>query len=219
MNYDFQIEQSGLNIPMTAYKPVKRCTFCQSVYLSEHFCDSCGRSLNYHPIGDSFGSKSYYGIKKKYTESFHNLHKLFPILENKKSDSAKSYIRNLEKRFADLISSFNSPDLIETKKRRFFYAECLELINELLLYGTSVKSIQVLIYENDNSLIGQELLLFLEDSKNLVLADKSCSDKILSYKIGGVLTLDYTLKVFIITTTLLTMAVAYKDIISSQFGK
>ena len=66
MDYDFRINQEALRIPSTAYQPIKRCQFCQSVFITDKACESCGRSMTYHLIGEPFGVKSYYGIKERY---------------------------------------------------------------------------------------------------------------------------------------------------------
>lgn len=221
MDYDFRISQETLRIPSTAYRPVKRCPFCQSVYISEKSCESCGRSLQYHPIGEPFGAKSLYGIKERYIESFNKLNRFFPVLENKKSSIAKSYVRKLEKRFSDLISAFNSSDMLANDQRRLFYVESMELIDELLRYGVHSSILQVLLLENDSSLVGQELLFYLQaaDEINKSKLEKPWLEQTLEYRLWGVLRVEYFLKVSIITATVLTMTVKYKDIINSQFGK
>jgi hypothetical protein len=219
MDYDFRISPETLRIPSTAYKPVKRCPFCQSVFIGEKSCESCGRSMQYHPIGEPFGAKSLYGIKERYIESFNTINRFFPFLENKKSLMAKSYVRKLEKRFSDLISAFNSIDMIANDQRKLFYVESMEMIDELLRYGISPSILQALLLENDSSLVGQELLFYLQGSSSAMKAEKTWQDQVLNYRLWGVLRFEYFLKVSIITATVLTMAVKYKDIISSQFGK
>jgi hypothetical protein len=219
MDYDFQIAPESLRIPKSAYRPVKRCQFCQSVYINGKFCESCGSFLEYHPIGEPFGAKSLYGIKERYIQSFNVINQFFPILENKKSLAAKSYVRNLEKRFSDLISAFNSEDLITPDQKKLFYVESVELIDELMRYGTSSSILEALLLENDGSLIGQELLLHLQNTRGSIKEEKAWDQQFLDHQLWGVLRLESFLKFGIITATILTMAVVYKDIISSQFGK
>lgn len=222
MDYDFRIDQETLRIPSTAYKPVKRCQYCQSVFLNEKLCESCGRSLQHHPIGEPFGGKSLYGIKERYIESLNPILHFFPFLENKKSPMAKSYVRKLEKRFSDLVSGFNSLDLMAINQRKLFYVESMELIDELLRYGFHPSLLQALLLENDSSLVGQELMFYLQGMSTETIktkADKAWSLLFLEYRLWGILRIEYLLKVFIITATVLSMAVKYKDIISSQFGR
>lgn len=219
MDYDFQTLPDSIRIPKSEYKPIKRCPYCKSVFLTDKACESCGRSLRYHPIGEPFGAKSFYGIKERYIENQNTLIKIFPIFENKNSNIAKSYVRNLSKRFTDLISAFNTDHQIETHQRKLFYIENIEIIDELLLYGVHPELLQGLLFENDNSLLGQELLLYLQEAKLKSSADVTWQKYFLDYRFWGILRAEYILKVIIISATVATMAVKYKEIISSQFGK
>ncbi|MDD4974307.1 MAG: hypothetical protein PHY93_08135 [Bacteriovorax sp.] len=175
--------------------------------------------MQYHPIGEPFGAKSLYGIKERYIESFNIINRFFPFLENKKSPMAKSYVRKLEKRFSDLITAFNSIDIIVNDQRKLFYVESMEMIDELLRYDIPPSILQALLIENDSSLVGQELLFYLQGASSAMKAEKNWQELVLGYRLWGVLRVEYFLKVSIITATVLTMAVKYKDIISSQFGK
>lgn len=219
MDYDFNTSSETLRIPKEAYRPVKRCPYCQSVFITEKSCEACGRSLLYHPIGIPFGPKSYYGLKERYIENQNALVRFFPQFEDKNSKLANSYVRNLSKRFTDLISAFNSSELISANERKLFYVESIEIIDELLRYNVAPHLVQSLLEENDGSLIGQELLLYLQNASNSIQAELPWQTNFLEHRLWGVLRVEYFLKVVIITATVLTMAVKYKDIISSQFGK
>ena len=220
MDYDFQITQKTLQIPSSAYLPLKRCPFCQSIFINDKTCESCERSMQYHPIGNPFSAKSMYGIKERYIESLNIFTRNFPLLENKKSPIAKSYIRKLEKRFTDLLSAFNSKDMIANDEKKLFYVESLEIIDELKRYGVDLSILQSLLEENDNSLAGQELLHYLGTEKSLITIDELGRLKLLlDFRLWGIVRVEFLFKVIIITATILIMAVKYKDIISSQFGK
>jgi hypothetical protein len=219
MDYDFRINQEALRIPSTAYQPIKRCQFCQSVFITDKACESCGRSMTYHLIGEPFGVKSYYGIKERYVESLNIADRFFPVLENKKSPLAKSYVRKLEKRFSDLISAFNTSGIIAEDHGKLFYVETIELVDELLRYDIHPSIFQALLLENDSSSEGQKLLFYLENQGISKKTEEAWPELFLNYRLWGVLRVDYFLKIFLITTSILTMAVMYKDIISSQFGK
>lgn len=219
MDYDFQTTASTLRIPTTAYRPVKRCPYCESVFINDKNCESCGRSMLYHPIGEPFGAQSFYGIKERYVEAFHPFYRFFPQFENKKSPAANSYVRKISKRFADLIAAFNSTALIAPEQRKLFYVESMVLIDELLRYEIHPQVMQSLLEENDNSLLGQELLYYLQQSIPIIVVEKNWKESFLEYRFWGLVRVDYCLKLTIITATVLTMAVKYKEIISSQFGK
>ena len=216
---DYEINTATLRIPESAYQKVKRCPYCQSVFINSKACEACGRSLLYHPIGDPFGPKSFFGMKERYIENQNAFLRFFPQFEDRKSPEVQSFIRNLSKRFADLISAFNSQDVIKKSERKLFYIESMEIIDEMLRYAVHPQIIQVLLEENDNSLIGQELLFYLEQAKVQISADLPWHKSFLQFRAGGMLRMEFLLKAAILTTTVLTLAVQYKDIISSQFGK
>jgi hypothetical protein len=219
MDYDLRNSSEGLHIPVTVYKKFKRCPTCQSVYITDVDCEACGRSLLYHPIGEAFGPKSYYGIKERYLENLNGLIRFFPLFENKKSLLAKSYVRHLSKRFSDLISAFNSSGLIDSAEGEFFYVECVEIIDELLRYRLGPDLIQRLLEDNDSSQIGQKLRLYLQNARLKIHAEESWRTQFLNYRIGGVFRLESFLKVIIVFIVIVSVAIAYKDFINSQFGK
>ena len=125
MDYDFQANSETLQIPTNVYRPVKRCPYCLSVFITEKSCEACGRSMLYHPVGKPFSSKSFYGIKERYLENFSKPLSIFPVFEDKQSPQAQSYSRNLSKRFSDLITAFNTPDAIDQLDRKLFYIEAM----------------------------------------------------------------------------------------------
>ena len=145
--------------------------------------------------------------------------RFFPVLENKKSPLAKSYVRKLEKRFSDLISAFNTSGIIAQDHSKLFYVETIELVDELLRYDIHPSIFQALLLENDSSSEGKKLLFYLENQGISKKTEEAWPELFLNYRLWGVLRVDYFLKIFLITTSILTMAVMYKDIISSQFGK
>lgn len=219
MDYDFQSISETLRIPTQAYLPVKRCPYCQSVFINKQSCESCGRSMLYHPIGEPFGPKSFYGMKESYVENLNFMVRFFPPFENKKSPSAQGYLRKLKKRFFYLLNAFNTPDLIAKKQRQIFYNESKVLIDELLCYGISAEVIQALIEESGNSLLSQDLHYHLQSSMRTVSADMSRIDNFLNYRLWGLVRVEYSLKVVIVIVFTIILLANYKEIISSQFGK
>lgn len=219
MDYDFQTESQTLRIPKAVYKPAKRCPFCKSVFIDEKSCEACGRSMLYHPVGQPFGAKSFYAIKERYVESFSFFNKIFPQFENKQSPIAKSYVRNLSKRFSDLIAAFNTEDVIVHEQRNYFYVECIAIIDELIRFGMPSELMQALLADNDHSLIGHELSVYLGQSKTQMSVDTHWKHNFLNYRLWGMVRIENFMKIIIISATVVTMAVAYRDIISSQFGK
>lgn len=230
MNYDL-FETFGLDadesplsrpvIPESAYKPVKRCPNCQSVFLTDTTCEACGRSLNYHIIGEPFSAKSLYGFKERYYASFPVWVKYFNIFEDKKGAAAQSYVRQLSKRFDHLLEAFGDQQTIGTKNRRYFYVEILELIDELLRYGVESiiigQKIEMRSMET-GSLLTQELLFYLNDSAKQNRPEAVWSEVILQHRLMG-LKIDHWLKVMLISATVVTAAVIFYEFVSLQFGK
>jgi hypothetical protein len=208
-------------IPASAYRPIKRCVSCQSIFLTDTNCEACGLSLLYHPVGAPFSSKSLYGFKERYYSSLPLYVRFFTILENKNSVVAKTYTRQLVKRLDDLLIAFGVSELIESSKRRYFYIEMMELVDELLRYGTEPLVIQQKI-ENSmlevGPLLAQELLNYLIESKKENTLAKPWDEQLLSQRLGG-MRVEYILKMVLITATVLAIAVNYYEIISSQFGR
>ncbi|MBC7714814.1 MAG: hypothetical protein H7177_15820 [Rhizobacter sp.] len=208
-------------IPTSAYKPVKRCPSCQSVYLTDANCEACGRSLLYHPVGEPFSGKSLYGFKERYYATFPVYAKYFPVFEEKNTAATKTYTRMLMKRFDDLITAFGIENAIEAKNRRYFYVEMMELIDELLRYGTDPIIIQQKIEGKlleTGPLLSQELLLYLAESKNENKPARPWQEQFMNHRLGGI-RVEYILKAVLITATVVAIAVNYYEIISSQFGK
>lgn len=229
MNYDvFEItpgrgESEGIraSIPESAYRPVKRCQSCQSVYLTDTHCEACGRSLLFHPIGEPFSAKSLYGFKERYYASFSPVVKYFPVFENQEGKEAKSYVRKLTKRFDDLMEAFGDESAMDTKNRRLFYVEMMELIDELLRYGVNAAILQQKIegssFEN-GSLLSEQLLFYLNESKTTNKLQGKWQSLFLNHRLYG-LNVDLMLKTVLIAATVVAVAVGYYDVVSSQFGK
>ncbi len=207
MDYDFSQIDESLKIPPQAYRAFKRCPNCHSVFITDKSCESCGRSLLFHPVGDPFGPKSFYGLKERYLDSLNPFMTHYHQLENKQSTSAKSYIRNISKRFSDLISGINTVGMIPREQRKHFYIECIAIIDELLLYGTRPKIIEMLLSQNDNSLLGQELIYYLQFAQKNIKAEPSWSEFCLNYRLWGTIRLEFLLKVILFSATVLTVAV------------
>ena len=208
-------------IPDSAYKPIKRCPSCQSVFLTDTKCEACGRSLLFHPIGAPFSAKSLYGFKERYYSSFPIVLKYFPFFEDKKSAPALAYTRHLTKRFDDLLCAFGIENVIEAENRRYFYVEMMELIDELLRYGAESLVLQNKIENRlleTGPLLTQELLFYLAESKTQNFLSRPWQETMLNHRIGG-MRVEYILKAVLITATVVAIAVNYYGVISSQFGK
>lgn len=222
--FDLEVDSTAVSrpaIPQSAYKPIKRCPNCQSVYLTDTNCEACGRSLLYHPIGDPFSAKSLYGFKERYYASFSPVVKFYPFFENKRGPAAKTYSRQLLKRFDDLLVAFGTPGAIANENRRFYYVEMLELMDELLRYGIGPVMLQQKVegrIMETGPLLSQKILEYLQESKLENKLAKPWTEQLLNERVMGI-RIEYWLKTLLITTTVVTLAVTYYEIISSQVGK
>ena len=223
MNYeDFLLRDNTLSIPQEAYKPQVRCPYCQSVHLSDLLCESCGRSLLYHPIGEAFGFKSYTGLKEKYIESLSWFERWYPLYEDKLSPAAQKYSRQLEKRFDELLGALQEDSLPRNAERRFFYIELIFLIDELLDYGKTKKELSEKIertFVESNQILSAELLRVLNESRaEVVITSQKKLDIFLQQKTLE-LRRDFILKSFFIVATLNYVAITYYEFFSSRVGK
>ena len=222
--FDLEFDSTSVTrslIPQSAYKPIKRCPNCQSVYLTDISCEDCGRSLLYHPIGEPFSAKSLYGFKERYYSNFSKIVKYYPFFENKISSSALAYSRHLLKRFDDLLLAFGTPEAIANSSRRFFYVEMLELIDELLRYGINPSILEQRIESHlmeTGSLLSQKFFEYIQDSKLENKLTKPWRVLLLDKLLMGV-RVEAWLKMFVITATVVTLAVCYYEIVSLLFGK
>lgn len=216
----FEISSPPL-IPLDLYREVKRCPCCQSVFLTQTKCEACERSLLYHPIGKAFGAKSFYGIKERYFLSLPTFVKYYPIFENKKDAFAKSYVRQLLKRFEDLLDATKEADPVLKNEWRYFYVELMALIDELLSYGVDPfiiqQKIEIEIMDKPRA-FSQGLLLYLNESKKENFLSPHWKIQILNHKVGG-FKIEYIVKNLLIAVTVISLAVVYYDVISSLFGK
>lgn len=193
-------KETQLNIPVDVYRPYQRCEFCQSVYLTDNICESCGRSVRYDLIGQPFGYKSFYGIKERYVKALPLLVRLYPVFENIQSDLAKSHIRQIRKRLGAIAA------LSEHENLSLLQVEAFAIIDELIFYAVSINNIQAMVQDN---LILEKYLL---DAGLMMEPKKSWTSEVLDYKFQDVLSLKFTLQLFIICFSVWA-------IVNWQFGK
>lgn len=209
-------------IPQSAYRPVKRCPNCSSVYLTDDTCEACGRNLFYHPIGEPFGPQSLYGLKERFYHSLPYAVRLFPLFENRKNSKAQSYLRHLNRRFQNLLDALAGDSLNSPVNRRLFYVEIMELMDELIRYGEPFSHIQQKIEEEfgfKNMLMTSELISYLQDSALNTRSNQHWVEILLGYRIWGFLKLENAFKFLLISAAAITAAITFYEIIRSQFGK
>lgn len=172
------------------YHPVKRCPKCFSVFITDDECEGCGYQLNYNPIGEAFGEKSFYSLKEAYWDERGRLVQLWPDLERKKSASAKKYVRDLSHRY-DMLLEFLLGESDED--RGFYWLEFQDLCRELLSYSVELDTLSRKL--NDHSFHGYAPLIheYLKEQEVEYLNDLTLWDRFLGFKIGGVLQIRFLL--------------------------
>lgn len=153
-------------IPKDAYRPIQKCPFCKSIYLTDTQCEACGRSLQYDPVGEPFGGKSFFAIKERYIETFDVLTLFYPTFEDKTSNEAKAYGRKLQKRLIDLLDYFQFReafyDEASLHERKLFYIECKFVIEELIQYDTSLNHLMEILEQKAAGVILTDLTNFTQ---------------------------------------------------------
>lgn len=176
MNNDFiRLAQNGPrvtdlqkpHIPQSAYQSIKRCKYCNSVYITESHCEECGRSFSFHSIGEPFSFKSFYGIKEKYIEDMSFFSRVFSSRENIKSPKTKRYIKKLDKRFNDLIEAYVAMDDLVLKNARLFYIELQAIVEELIRYEVNplflIQIIETKLVDESYPQMGSELIGYIKN--------------------------------------------------------
>ena len=199
MDYNFNNE-AQFRVPVSAYQPYKRCEYCQSVYLTDNICESCGRSVRFDVIGKPFGYKSYYGIKERYINELPWLVQRYPIFETTTSDQAQALVRQLRRRLL-LLGQLQEHDDLE-----LFFVEAYAIINELLFYSVSMQ-----IIEAD---LGNHIMLknYLIEVNSSIVPKKPWLKEMLEFKVLGTMRVTFILQ-------LITMLVSLIMVVNWQYGK
>lgn len=214
MDLDFRPDENSLYIPKEVYRPKKRCPFCQSYFITDQSCESCGRVLSFNLIGEPFAYKSFYGLKERYINQLGFWIKLFPFFEEKDSSLAKSYKRNLIKRLKDLLLGLSSIEMINDRDRVLFFIEAKYIAHELLEYG-EIKSDIIRLLDNE---IGDQLLVsHLAQSISAINEPvnplKHWPLRLLDYRLGGVVRFELLVKFCITWAVILFTALKFKNIV------
>ena len=83
--------------------PIKRCEFCQSVFITDTECESCGRQFKKDTLGTPGGEKSFYALRDQYKEDIGNFLFRFDHFLAKDAPLRVRYLSLLKKRYLTLI--------------------------------------------------------------------------------------------------------------------
>lgn len=115
---------------------IKRCPKCQSVYLDNEQCESCGFNLAVDHLGEPLGKKSYYGMKQAYLEMHRYWGMTLPEFLHEK-ELRKGYFFKLKRRYSILLDYLLSDRDSGSRRRPIYWTEMKDLITDLMDKGVS----------------------------------------------------------------------------------
>lgn len=140
-NYNIIFEKSQV-------KPVKRCSSCGSVFISDDECESCGYQFRSEWVGAPLGANSLYSLREQYEEKqkWHEKHLSF--IWTDESKLVQAYRRKLLKRFESLLMYVGAKDrdnLEEQNRLNLFLLELKDLTEEMMNSGVAYEKVVKLL--------------------------------------------------------------------------
>lgn len=112
--------------------PVKRCPKCQSVFITDFHCESCGLQFDLDRIEDPLGEKSYFAIKERMILKSSLFGFYVPWLEMvHKKEARSNYFYRLKALIEELCT--HEDDFRESDTRRIYLLELGLLVGELVM--------------------------------------------------------------------------------------
>jgi len=165
----------------------KRCPNCQSFYLTDTECESCGFQLDFDRMGKPFDERSFYNYKDDYWECQPFYVKLMNSLENKNSELCGIYRKQLNHRFDDFMK-FVAKWYVGDEHTPHYLFELSDLIKEMVIYNVPTRYISESLQKKKLDHLFNELLMDLDIEK---LDKKVTLKKVLNYRLFGVLTVKF----------------------------
>lgn len=213
MELDFIPDKDSLYIPKNAYRPAKKCAHCNSVYLSDTHCETCGRSIDFNLVGEPLSVKSFYRIRERYWDELSFITKMYPAFEDRTNEKANSYRRNLFKRFKDLLHGFKTPGAIAADKRKIFYVETKDIVSELVEYEFNYDQLVHTIESNINEhIILTDLMNHLMDQKKNHKKYYHWPRAFLNYKFYGYLRVEFLIQVASVSFLVVYFALKFRHL-------
>lgn len=172
-------------------KPIKetvKCPECNSVFVDNNECESCGYQLGFDFLGDPLGEKSFYSIRENYWEVLGTLGKIHLDLETFDKKKFERYQRKLLFRYNVLLDYFYNKSNQRIDDRNLYLQEFTDLIIELVKYGVNEEELWKNIEESNDL---SHMLKKIQDS--IVLGKKEKEElpslflSILNYRVFGLL--------------------------------
>jgi hypothetical protein len=116
--------------------PVQRCPKCESVFITDSECESCGLQFELDRLQDPFGERSFFRIKERTIEKSKAFGLYLPWLGHLQKNKARSeYFYRLRALLEELCLS--ADDYTETETRRLYILELGLLVEELTFSSES----------------------------------------------------------------------------------
>lgn len=137
MEVQIDPRKGNSNFLHTPIKEIQRCKQCDSVFIDNGECETCGYQLNYDFLGDPLGEKSFYTIRETYWENLGPLTRLHGDLEHFDSPNFSRYKRKMLMRYNILLDYFYNKDEYRDADRNLYLQEFTDLIIELIKYDVN----------------------------------------------------------------------------------
>ncbi len=163
-----------LDLPKSSFRPIIRCPKCSSVFMDDGVCESCGINTKKSILSEPFSYRSFYGLKERFILKLSYLERRNLVALDFSSEKCLRYKKNLERRLGDIILGLKIETDLPFEKRRIFYLEAKEIIEEL--FYLEVRSDEILALISEHSLgqtIAQELINYFSEAKTNLLIRKS----------------------------------------------
>lgn len=113
---------------------ILKCPKCGSVFIEDNICESCQYNLDFNPLGEPLGYKSYFELVKDYRDSKGPLLQAFPKLEKIiETPEKKELERKLLFRVDTLVRYL--PEVFNEDDYKLYALELSEIFKELSKLG------------------------------------------------------------------------------------
>ncbi|OUR98582.1 hypothetical protein A9Q84_03985 [Halobacteriovorax marinus] len=170
-------------------REIQRCPQCESIFLDNNECESCGYQIGFDFLGDPLGEKSFYSIRESYWENLGPISKLHEDFESLDPKKFNRYKRKLLFRYNVLLDYLYDQTEFRLNDRNLYLQEFTDLIIELVRYGVSESELWQKIDSDseDNHLH----LMYQKIQAAIVLGNKEKEEassfvlSLLNYKVFG----------------------------------
>jgi len=212
-----------INYVQTFPEKIKRCTQCQSIFIENNVCESCGFMMDFCPLGKPLGEKSFYYMKDEYWGSLNPIVQNYPKLERKMSRNYRKYQRSLFHRYKKLLDYFYSLKDQNDLEMKLYLIELRDIIRECFQYQISEEMIFNYLERKENNFNVEEGTFIYEQVAKWINLEKSSISKSRvslvdfiynSRYFGGIKLANMILSVGLITVMVFIALIYYRYIFS-----